>query len=235
LEACTTKYAKLRIDKLSNVIQQDMQRLAKEVLNEQKDLPKDGTSLMLDDVAIHFRCGDVLGGQLRNDSGMIPFREYTKWIWASNTTSIGIVTQPFQKDRNRKIDGQRAEACRIVVEKLVEYLQGFYPKARISIRNDPDTEPLPVAYARLILAKQAFTSLSSFGIFPLIASHGHGYFQQGNAGVNPWANFVPDYLPNVHAMHAPVMGTHDIYKVITQAQGLEPLLEWFVAEEEADE
>jgi hypothetical protein len=150
-------------------------------------------------------------------------------------TSIGIVTQPFQKDRNRKIDGQRAEACRIVVGKLVEYLQGFYPKARISVRNDPDTEPLPVAYARLILAKQAFTSLSSFGIFPVIATHGRGYFQQGNAGVNPWAKYAPDYLPNVYAMHAPVMGTHDIYKLITQAQGLEPLLEWFVAEEQPNE
>jgi hypothetical protein len=70
-----------------------------------------------------------------------------------------------------------------VVEKLVECLQGLYPKTRISIRNDPDTEPLPVADTRLILAKQAFTSLSSFGIFPVIATHGRRYFQQGNAGL----------------------------------------------------
>jgi hypothetical protein len=95
---------------MTNAIQQDMQGLAKEMLNNQKDVPKDSTSLMLDDVAIHFRCGDVLGEQFRNDFGMILFREYAKWIWTSNATSIGIVTQPFQTDRNRKIDGLRAEA-----------------------------------------------------------------------------------------------------------------------------
>ena len=76
---------------MTNIIQQDMQRLAKEVINGQEDVPNNGTLFILDDVVIHFRCGDVLGGQFHNDFGMIPFREYTKWIWASNTTSIGIV------------------------------------------------------------------------------------------------------------------------------------------------
>jgi hypothetical protein len=185
----------------------------------------------LDDVAIHFRCGDVLGGQFRNDFGMIPFREYIHWIDKNNTTSIGIVTQPFQVDRNREVDGRHAQACERVVHKLVDYLQGHYPNATIRIHNHPDTETFPMAYARLVLARQAFTTLSSFGIFPVIATYGQGYFQKGNEGVNPWATHVPKSLSNIHEMDANVLGTLDIYNLVSK-KGWDPVMEWFVAKEE---
>jgi hypothetical protein len=236
-EACTSKYDRIRLDKLAHQIQKDMRQMAETVKSETDKKKKNNNNnnnnntMTIDDVAIHFRCGDVLGGQFRNDFGMIPFREYRRWIWNNTTTSIGIITQPFQRDRNRKIDGNRAEACRVVVHKLADYLQSHYPHASIRIHNDPDLpETLPMAYARMVLARQTFTSLSSFGIFPVVGTYGHGYFQKGNSGVNPWATHVPQYLSNVHEMRAPVLGTHEIYKMIT-TEGLDPVLEWFVAEE----
>ena len=60
--------------------------------------------------------------------------------------------------------------------------------------------------ARLVMANQSFTTLSSFGIFPVIGTFGKGYFQRGNRGVNPFANFLPKYFPNrLVMMTAPVL------------------------------
>ena len=75
------------------------------------------------------------------------------------------------------------------------------------------------------MAKQSFTSLSSFGIFPVIGTFGEGYFQKGNRGVNPFATYIPD-LPgfdNVHQMNAPRLGTGQIMKM-----SLKETMEWFV-------
>ena len=51
---------------------------------EHPDVPVDQALLIPDveveDVVIHFRCGDVMGGVRRNDFGMISFSEYKKWI-----------------------------------------------------------------------------------------------------------------------------------------------------------
>ena len=37
----------------------------------------------------------------------------------------------------------------------------------------------------------SITSLSSFGIFPVIGTFGQGYFQRGNRGINPFATHIP--------------------------------------------
>ncbi|KAL3909163.1 MAG: hypothetical protein SGILL_008196, partial [Bacillariaceae sp.] len=143
-DACSSKYPRLRIDKMAIQIQQDIRKMAVQLLGKQDDirqhpdLSPDAPPLIpnveLDDVAIHFRCGDVLGGAKRNDFGMIRFYEYKKWI-PRDTPSIGILTQPFEKDRNRGKDAGKAKNCQKVVETLVDYLQAFAPNARISIHN----------------------------------------------------------------------------------------------------
>jgi hypothetical protein len=230
-EVCTYQYRKIRIDKMSHQIQKDMRKIAMKVVGGE-DPMYPPNNITLDDVAIHFRCGDVLGGASRNDFGMIPFREYKKRIFR-NATSIGILTQPFTPEDNRDVDQDQAAQCEIVVRRLVEYLQDFMPNGTIiRIQNDPVTETLPLAWARLTLARQqAFTTLSSFGIFPVIGTLGQGYFQKGNNGINPWATHVPKHLPNIHEMTGPVMGTYDIGTRIRK-KGLKSMITWFVAEEE---
>jgi hypothetical protein len=178
-------------------------------------------NITLDEIALHFRCGDVMGGADRNDYGMIQFTEYIKWI-DPNTTTIGILTQPFDKSLVRRQDSGKINDCRQAVYLLVDYLQGHYPKATITIRNN-EKETLPLTYARIVMAKQAFTSLSSFGIFAVIATYGKGYFQRGNQGVNPFTGDLPQRLPNLTEMTAPVLGALTIRKM-----GLNATLAWFV-------
>lgn len=86
-------------------------------------------------------------------------------------------------------------------------------------------ETLPLAYARLVMANHSVTSLSSFGIFPIIGSFGQGYFQKGNRGVNPFATHIPSILPNIHQMEADVRGTGQMMD-----KSIENLVEWFVDE-----
>ncbi|KAG7353328.1 hypothetical protein IV203_009377 [Nitzschia inconspicua] len=234
--ACNSKYSALRIDKMASEIQSDIRKMAVALVGDQtivhrypqfaSHVPPLIPNIDLDNVAIHFRCGDVLGGAKRNDFGMIRFYEYKKWIPRS-TTSIGILTQPFEKERNRGKDAGKADSCRVVVGALVDYLQAFAPNANISIHNGAN-ETLPLAYARLAMANFSFTSLSSFGIFPVVGTFGEGHFQKGNGGVNPFATYIPQYLPNIHQMNAEVRGTWEMW-----GKSLEDLVAWFVDESTA--
>jgi hypothetical protein len=234
--ACSSKYGFLRIDLMASEIQGDIRNMAVALVGDQAIVPRYPhyaskvapliPNVVLDNVAIHFRCGDVLGGAKRNDFGMIRFYEYKKWI-PRNTTSIGILTQPFEKKGNRGMDARKAENCRSVVEALVDYLQKFAPNAKISIHNGIN-ETLTLAYARLAMANYSFTSLSSFGIFPVVGTFGDGYFQKGNRGVNPFATHIPQYLSNIHQMNAEVRGTWDMW-----GKPVEDLIAWFVDESNA--
>jgi hypothetical protein len=69
-----------------------------------------------------------------------------------------------------------------------------------------------------------FVSYSSFGVFPAVGTFGDGYFQRGNGGVNPWANYIPEKLANVHMMEAPRMGTWQVKKA-----GLNATLDWLLS------
>jgi hypothetical protein len=217
---------------MASEVRKDVQKMAvtlvgsRDEIRSSSNIPTDQAPLIpnvtLDDVVIHFRCGDVMGGAKRDDFGMIKFSEYKKWI-SKDARSIGILTQPFEKERNRGKDAGKVEGCRRATYLLVDCLQTFLPNATISIHNGP-TETLPLAYARLAMANQSFTSLSSFGIFPVIGTFGDGYFQKGNRGVNPFANYLPQYFPNLHQMDAPKLGTGEMYRM-----NVSDILEWFVS------
>lgn len=117
----------------------------------------------------------------------------------------------------------KADNCRLVVTSLVDYLQSYVaPDATISIHNGVN-ETLPLTYARLVMANYSITSLSSFGIFPVIGTFGQGYFQQGNRGVNPFATYIPSYLYNLHEMTADWMTTGEMW-----GKPVEDLIAWFV-------
>jgi hypothetical protein len=144
----------------------------------------------LDDAVIHFRCGDLMDSKHPNFA-FVRFESYTRHI-APNTTSIGILTQPFQSrdnDQTRPCDATDTtlDRCRTVVLALVDYLQQRHPHARITIHNGPH-ETIALAYARMILARQTLAGLSTFGIFPVLATFGTAYLHQprGPQFVNGW-------------------------------------------------
>ena len=156
------------------------------------------TNLDLDDVAIHFRCGDVLSRLPAQDNnyGLIPFRSYVDRI---NTKlregiitihSIGIITTSFDTKHLRKEDSKYGSSCQRIVTEFVSYLSTnlVVPKSghhniTITIRNDPK-ESIPVVYTRMILAKITFCVRSTFCLLPAIANYnGTSYIQQGGVAV----------------------------------------------------
>ena len=132
----------------------------------------------LDDVAIHYRCGDVLMG----GNGPFYFPKYEAYAQniSPEARSIGIVTQPFetvegQQYRTRDKLEESGARCSLMVNGLVDYLQPRFPNAKISIRNEKQ-ETLTLAYSRLVMANQSFGLIpSTFSIFPVIAAFGQGY------------------------------------------------------------
>jgi hypothetical protein len=142
----------------------------------------------LDDVAIHFPCGDLM--QTRHDYyGFMKFSSFANRIQNVTTPfSIGILTQPFAPEdtnsttssaiaaQQRWVDvgGGREHLCFVVTHAFVDYLQARFPQARIRIRNGPE-DTVAVSFARLIIAVQTFSPISSFSIFPALVSMGRGY------------------------------------------------------------
>lgn len=218
----------------------DMQKMAVTIMGSLPEMNRTHPSVPVDqpplipgiemeDVVIHFRCGDVFGGAKRNDFGMIKFTKYAHWM-SNDTSTIGIVTQPFDVGGNRGQDMGRVEPCRLATYRLVDTLQSSFPSAKIAIHNEV-IDTLPLTLARLTMAKQSFTTVSSFGIFPVIGSFGKSYFQQGNRNVNWFVNTLPEIYPDkIHKITAPFISTWDIKKRLTM-HGLNATLDWFADED----
>mmetsp|Transcript_18410 Transcript_18410/g.27604 ORF Transcript_18410/g.27604 Transcript_18410/m.27604 type:complete len:595 (-) Transcript_18410:896-2680(-) len=233
-EACSDYYEPVRLDLMIDEIRNDMRKMGVTMFGSRENkshpsVPLDQPPLVpdieIEDVAIHLRCGDVMGGVARSDFGMMQFSEYKKWI-SKDARTVGIVTQPFEKERNRSLDHDKVDDCRAVTYKLVDYLQDFLPSAKISIHNSVN-ESLPMTYARLVMADQSFTTLSSFGIFPVIGGFGKGYFQKGNGGVNPFSKYLPEIYPGeLIMMDAPVKTAAEL-----RGMDLQSILDWFVEED----
>jgi len=236
-EACSDYYEPVRLDLMIDEIRNDMRKMGVTMFGSRENkshpsVPLDQPPLVpdieIEDVAIHLRCGDVMGGVARSDFGMMQFSEYKKWI-SKDARTVGIVTQPFDKERNRSLDYGKVDDCRAVTYKLVDYLQDFLPSAKISIHNSVN-ESLPMTFARLIMADQSFTTLSSFGIFPVIGGFGKGYFQKGNRGVNPFNKYLPEIYPGeLIMMDAPVKTAAEL-----MGMDLQSILDWFVEEDPND-
>jgi hypothetical protein len=131
----------------------------------------------LDDVAIHYRCGDALMGS-HGRFYYVKFAEYSKLI-SPEARTIGIVTQPFSAGANTRPNDdieESGERCKTLVYGLVDHLQSHFPHTKISIRNGPN-ETLALAFARMIMANQTLAlTPSTFSVFPTVTTFGTGYF-----------------------------------------------------------
>jgi len=155
-----------------------------------------------DEVAIHFRCGDILNlTNPRGDYGLTRYSEYRRRI-SPTAKSIGLITQSFDKSRNRENDQDHTTTCRELANLLVECFERDFPEATVNIRNGP-SETLTLAYIRLAVAEQSIIGLSSFGAFPILANYGTSYFVEGRLLVNKWLNLVPDMMDNIIVMTNP--------------------------------
>jgi hypothetical protein len=174
----------------------------------------------LDTVAIHFRCGDVLGNlnkKVNDNYGMVAFQAYRDRI-DPQVQSIGIVTAPFDPKHLRDLDAKHHKGCKRIVNELVDYLQTSFPRATVTIRNKP-SDTVPMVYSRMILAQQTFCIRSTFCLFPAIASFRTSFFQQG--GVAYFVSPMADVYDNIELMEEDYLLSHQIFQL-----GLESTIGW---------
>lgn len=193
-------------------------------------------SVELDDAVIHFRCGDLMTSD-HPYFGMLKFHGYTKYI-SSEVRTIGIVTQPFngkvQTARLVDTNPTSLDRCRVLIMSLVGYIQERFPSSRIRIHNGPN-KTVALAYARMIMANQTISGVSTFGVFPTLASFGTGYFRlpeypRGATGFNTWLldppierlaeNVVLEREENTYMVAVAI-------RELWEARGVEAVLEWF--------
>lgn len=209
----------------------------------------------LDDVVIHFRCGDTMVAK-ETYFRFLKFKEYASRIDPS-VKSIGIVTQSFgpsaeadsimdEQARARDQDDiYRVNVCRAVVHRFVGYLQQKFPDARIRIHNGK-FESVALAFARLIMAKkQAFAYPdSSFSVYPVLATFGTGFHMKPtrspykqNTIKNEWLAHMRQPLAkvdsaNIQFMNIPkeeaLFSIETLYmKVRNETSAAADILEWF--------
>lgn len=154
---------------------------------EKLQLPMPSTpfwkNIELDDVAVHFRCGDILESTPHKKYGYARFHSLANFIDVS-TVSIGIVTQPFHGGQARRRDKNKHGRCAILLGALQATLQQRFPQAVVSVRNSPN-ETITLAYARLIMAKQAIAAgTSTFVNMPFHATFGTAHRVAGEKLIN---------------------------------------------------
>lgn len=127
----------------------------------------------IDDVAIHFRCGDIIERRSH------PKYSYVRWIALARlispeARSIGIITQPF-KGQTRNVDRPIRSRCPRLVKAMQTYLRKKFPRAKVNLRNSAD-ESVALAFTRLIMANQSLAGgVSTFYTMPFYASFGTTY------------------------------------------------------------
>jgi hypothetical protein len=206
----------------------------------------------LDDVAIHFRCGDLMG----TDHGQyefLKFSGYARYI-SPEARTIGIVTQsfappPIQSQNSGNKSGLQQisslpirskdftdvvrDRCLIVVSALVEYIQQRHPHSLVSIRNGP-RETIPSSYVRLIMANQTIAGISStFGVFPTTTTFGTGYLSSPERNQSALrTRWMVEEFANQRVANIILVEGNPHAKVSTilrmwETQGAERVVEWF--------
>jgi hypothetical protein len=186
------------------------------------------SKMELDSVAIHFRCGDLLGNlnsEMNENYGLMPFYVYTSLLTKKDTT-IGIVTAPFDPDYLRKQDVHHGPQCQELVERFRDYVQEHAPWAKVSIRNDP-TETIPMVLSRLILAdRKSICIRSTFCVFATLASFAQQrIFLEG--GVSYFISDISDPgVIRLEQAHTPYMYSHEIHQL-----GWNDTMQWLLHDE----
>lgn len=201
-------YNPIGIDLVSDVIRQDMWKIAEADEHE-------NDSFEPDDAVIHLRLGDALRSYsgLHERDGLIPHQAYSNLIEQASLRmgpiqTISIVTMPFDVDAVRPGDIPVIERSKKIAHDLVNHLQEKFPAASVTIHNHRE-ETSSRAYSRLIRAKKvSICGPATFCTFPVLANRdGIGYILNGKGyTLNPWASRAALKYENIEVFGAPTLG-----------------------------
>ena len=113
---------------------------------------------------------------------------------------------------------------------FVDYTQNRFPGARVRVLNDA-RETLALKYTRMIMANQTIVGISSFGVFPAMASFGTGYLRLPDYpyAPNKWLLDPPidKLVNNVVLFKEPNIIMAVAIKTLWETHGKEGVLQWF--------
>ena len=198
---------------------------------KQSDQPMYETpsEFQMDDVTIHFRCGDFLSDQW-DFIETSTFSSYVEPI-TPNIRSIGILTQSLEiqnttNGRHQRIDDLEQTVvgrCRILVNSFVAYVQHFHPHVEIRIHNSIN-ETIALTYARMIMARQSsITGMTSFGEFATMATFGTGYIRSPGQWIRP----IDGLNATVIWYPAEKIASFQYIKQLWMVNGTQAALQWF--------
>jgi hypothetical protein len=123
----------------------------------------------MDDVTIHFRCGDILSHPF-HEYGYPRYRIYD--LLGHAFDSVGILSAPFGEKQSRLSDLVNALKCNKLLYDYVDYFASQFPNVKVTVRNNDSLEE---AFGRLIHSNQSWCNPSTFCLFPVLATRGHGF------------------------------------------------------------
>mmetsp|Transcript_4709 Transcript_4709/g.6902 ORF Transcript_4709/g.6902 Transcript_4709/m.6902 type:complete len:337 (+) Transcript_4709:97-1107(+) len=115
-------------------------------------------SIEPEDAVIHLRLGDALQGKHDEGIGLLPFQAYTNRMHEAvgiiNKTikTIGIVTQPFDKNVCRRGDCRLISRSQTITMEFITHLRDHFPQAKVNIHNEPSETP-KLSFTRLMRAR----------------------------------------------------------------------------------
>ena len=198
---------------------------------KQSDQPMYETpsEFQMDDVTIHFRCGDFLSDQW-DFIETSTFSSYVEPI-TPNIRSIGILTQSLEvqnaaSGRQQRIDDIEktvVRRCKTLVYSFVAYVQHFHPHVEIRIHNSIN-ETIALTYARMIMARQSsITGMTSFGEFATMATFGTGYIRSPGQWIRP----IDELNETVIWYPAEKIASFQYIKQLWMVNGTQAALQWF--------
>lgn len=129
-------------------------------------VPVDSILPLIPDVSIHYRCGDNFIGHY----GFLPFSVVTSHI-PSDVKYIYVLAE--NRSRKTTTRPHLISHCDAIFNALFRYLSQKFPSSVILIKRGDD---LYVDIARLTYAKVTICSVSTFCLWPAMASNGTSYF-----------------------------------------------------------
>jgi hypothetical protein len=167
---------------------------------------KDTSNLpLVPDVSIQYRCGDNIAFSYMY--GILPFTAFDSRIPAGVKYIYVLSDHP-----SRAAHSPYTGRCKLILEKLLEYLQQKHPTSVIVIKRGGD---LFLDMIRLAFAKVTICSASTYCFWPALSSNGTSYFPVTSliAGADS-IELAPDFGNHFHWINEP--------KIISNFKGFRP-------------
>jgi hypothetical protein len=171
--------------------------------------------LDMDDVTIHFRCGDILNNKYQGSYGYPAYSIYEEYLTAFD--SIGILTGSFDPNIARPLDAPFIAACYEIVEDMAEYFREAFPHAKVTVRSQDTIEE---SVGRMVHSKQIWCNPSTFCVFPAIATTGQAFILKTE--LYPFVENIRNE-PNITVVH---QGILSVNKIATKGLLPRDIIDW---------